>query len=136
MTTRRGFLAQSLALASAPAIFGQSAKLGWRVGVIGHTGRGNYGHGLDVVWNLLKEARIGAVADAHDGGLAKAGKKLKVEKGYEDYREMLRKEKPDVVEKQTSPHHGDHWLRRITSGAVPCLAGRGCLWARQKSGGW
>ena len=41
------------------------------MGVIGHTGRGNYGHGLDVVWNLLDETSIGAVADANEGGLAK-----------------------------------------------------------------
>ena len=36
----------------------------YRVGVIGHTGRGNYGHGLDVVRNSLPGCEIVAVADA------------------------------------------------------------------------
>ena len=35
------------------------------MGVIGHTGRGNYGHGLDTVWQKLPDTEIEAVADAH-----------------------------------------------------------------------
>ena len=70
MTTRRTFLAQSLALTTAPALFGQADKPTWKVCVIGHTGRGNYGHGLDVVWNLLNETTIVAVADANAVGRA------------------------------------------------------------------
>ncbi|MFP6900875.1 MAG: Gfo/Idh/MocA family oxidoreductase [Opitutales bacterium] len=118
MTTRRGFLAQSLALASAPAILGQAKNPAWRVGVIGHTGRGNYGHGLDVVWNLLKETSIVAVADANKGGLAKAQKKLEVEKAYANYRDMLSKEKPDIV--AVCPRHVDQRVPMITAA---CEAG-------------
>ena len=36
----------------------------YRVGVIGHTGRGNYGHGLDTVWGHLPGCELVAVADA------------------------------------------------------------------------
>ena len=36
----------------------------YRVAVIGHTGRGNYGHGLDVVWREIANVQIVAVADA------------------------------------------------------------------------
>lgn len=118
MTTRRTFLAQSLAVAAAPAILGQSAKRGFRVGVIGHTGRGNFGHGLDVVWNLLDGTSIAAVADANAGGLAKAGKRLKVEKGYDDYREMLEREKPEIV--AVCPRHVDQRVPMITAA---CEAG-------------
>ena len=49
----------------------------YRIGVIGHTGRGNYGHGLDSVWLQLPNCKIVAVADANEKGLAAAAKKLK-----------------------------------------------------------
>jgi predicted dehydrogenase len=113
MTTRRSFLAHSLAVASAPVLLGQPSKRGFRVGVIGHTGRGNFGHGLDVVWNLLNETSIVAVADANAGGLAKAKKKLKVDKTYADYRQMLQKEKPDIV--AVCPRHVDQRVPMITA---------------------
>ena len=44
--------------------------------VIGHTGRGNYGHGLDTVWLAVPECRVVAVADADETGLAAAVKRL------------------------------------------------------------
>ncbi len=37
----------------------------YRVGIIGHTGRGNYGHGLDRVWEEVERAEVIAVADPH-----------------------------------------------------------------------
>ena len=58
-----------------------------RVAVIGHTGRGNYGHGLDVVWQQIEGVQIVAVADANRAGLANELKKLKIERGYADFRE-------------------------------------------------
>jgi predicted dehydrogenase len=69
----------------------------YRVGVIGHTGRGNYGHGLDRVWTALPETQVVAVADPHEAGRKAELTALGVEKGYADYREMLDKEKLDVV---------------------------------------
>ena len=44
----------------------------YRIGVIGHTGRGDYGHGIDVVWKEIPNAKIVAVADADPNGLAAA----------------------------------------------------------------
>ena len=113
MRTRRSFVTQGMVLASAPAILGQKAKAKWRVGVIGHTGRGNFGHGLDMVWNLLEETTITSVADADPRGLAKAKKRLQVEKAFTDYREMLAKEKPDVV--AVCPRHVDQRVPMITA---------------------
>ena len=68
-----------------------------RVGVIGHTGRGNYGHGLDTVWLEIDQAEIVAVADAHDAGRVKAMDRLHTGKGFADYRKMLDETEPDVV---------------------------------------
>ena len=68
-----------------------------RVGVIGHTGRGNYGHGLDTVWLHMPETQIVGVADAHEAGLKSAASRLKAPQAYADYRELLDKEKPEIV---------------------------------------
>jgi predicted dehydrogenase len=69
----------------------------YRVAVIGHTGRGNYGHGLDTVWVGFPGVEIVGVADADPAGLAKAVARLKAPKGYADYRQMLDQLKPDLV---------------------------------------
>ncbi len=69
----------------------------YRVAVIGSTGRGNYGHGLDVVWRDLPQAELVAVADDHPEGLDAAKARLGIETGYADYRKMLTEVKPDIV---------------------------------------
>jgi predicted dehydrogenase len=68
-----------------------------RVAVIGRTGRGDYGHGLDDVWGTVEGVELVAVADDNKTGLAAAAKKLKVDKAFADYRQMLDEVKPEVV---------------------------------------
>ncbi|MGE3808552.1 MAG: Gfo/Idh/MocA family protein [Gemmataceae bacterium] len=69
----------------------------YRVAVIGRTGKGNYGHGLDVVWKRLPNVEVVAVADEDEKGRAAAAKRLDVKNAYADYRQMLDKEKPQIV---------------------------------------
>jgi predicted dehydrogenase len=69
----------------------------YRIGVIGHTGRGNYGHGIDTVWLEVPQCEIVAVADPDEQGRAKAVERLKVPKAYADYEQMLDEAKPDIV---------------------------------------
>ncbi len=69
----------------------------YRAAVIGRTGRGNYGHQLDLVWKHIPNAQLVAVADENPDGLKKAAERLGVKAAYADYREMLRQERPDVV---------------------------------------
>jgi len=69
----------------------------YRVGVIGHTGRGDYGHGLDTVWLSMPQCEIVGVADADPGGLKKTVKKLNAPAGFSDYRKLLEKARPDIV---------------------------------------
>lgn len=69
----------------------------YRIGVIGRTGRGDYGHDLDTAFLEVPNARIVAVADDDKVGLAAEAKKLGVEAAFADYREMLDKAKPDIV---------------------------------------
>ena len=69
----------------------------YRVTVIGRTGRGNYGHGLDVVWRQIANAQIVAVADENEAGRNAAQKRLGAKNAYPDYRDMLKKERPQIV---------------------------------------
>lgn len=68
-----------------------------RAAIIGHTGRGDYGHGLDLIFNDLPHVEVVAVADPDETGRAAAAKKSKAARQYADYREMLAKEKPQLV---------------------------------------
>src|SRR5262249_29868202 len=69
----------------------------YRVAVIGRTGKGNYGHGRDVVWNAVETVEVVAVADEDEKGRAAAATRLKAKNAYADYRAMLEKEKPQIV---------------------------------------
>jgi predicted dehydrogenase len=69
----------------------------YRVAIIGRTGRGNYGHGLDVVWRNFDNVQVVAVADDNPQGLAEARQRTGAQNAYADYREMLRRERPDIV---------------------------------------
>ena len=101
VSTRRDFLWKASALSAAAAshsrAVGVSVKSKYRAAVIGHTGRGNYGHGLDKVWNDVPGVQVVAVADAHPEGLKQTVQALHDVKGYADYHEMLEMEKPDLV---------------------------------------
>lgn len=100
--SRRHWLAGAIgsttlaATACAPGVPAPVAKK-YRVGIIGHTGRGDYGHGLDVAWLDIPQAEIVAVADPDAQGLAEAVKRLGSPQGFADYREMLEKTRPDFV---------------------------------------
>jgi predicted dehydrogenase len=116
---RRRFLSATAAagLALAARAAGPGTRL--RVAVIGHTGRGNYGHGLDTMWLQLPETEIVAVADADAKGLEGALKKLKVSQGFADYRRMLGETKPDIVAvcPRHIDQHRDMALAAIEAGA-------------------
>ncbi|MCS7313876.1 MAG: hypothetical protein RMI94_00475 [Bryobacterales bacterium] len=69
----------------------------WRVAVIGRTGRGCYGRGLDTVGKLAPNVRIGAAPNEDPAGLRKVVERLGAAAAYLDCPEMLRRERPDVV---------------------------------------
>ncbi len=72
---------------------------------MGHTGRGNFGHGLDKVWLQIPEAELCAVSDGNEAGLAKQLKALGINQGYSDYRKMLAEVRPEFV--SVCPRHVD-----------------------------
>lgn len=69
----------------------------YRAAVIGRTGRGDYGHGLDLALLEQPQVKVVAVADDHAQGRAAAAERLRVVNAYPDYREMLDRERPQLV---------------------------------------
>ena len=90
----------------------------YRAAVIGATQRGNYGHGHDTVFKDLDRVEYVAIADANPEGLKKTGAKAGITNLYADYREMLAKEKPDLVA------IGPRWVdQRVDMVEAACDAG-------------
>lgn len=102
-TSAAGFLA----VAGAPALLGQSSvKL--KAAVIGHTGRGDYGHGLESIFQNRPNIELVGLADPDPAGRAKTAAKIGAPRTYADYRELLAKERPQLVSlamRQSDQHH-------------------------------
>lgn len=69
----------------------------YRVGVIGRTGFGDYGHGLDTAFVGVERAEIVAVADEDVAGRRLAARRSRAPRTYADYRQMLDGEALDIV---------------------------------------
>lgn len=107
LTTAPGIILSSPLLLSALGNEGSKQS----VAIIGHTGRGGFGHGLDTVWTRFPETEIVAVADANPAGLEEEKKKLNVKNGFSDYHVMLEQVKPDFA--AVCPRHIDQHLDMI-----------------------
>src|SRR3954468_2953206 len=104
MIGRRGFLKSvslfSLAAASTrgfPAESHPDSKKRYRAAIIGHTGAGNYGHELDMLFTDDPRIELNAIADPDDVGRKKAMQRSKALREYSDYRTLLEREKPQPV---------------------------------------
>lgn len=123
---RRQFLSGS-SLAIAAAAFPASPQAAgadsdaMTVAAIGHTGRGNFGHGLDTVWLHVPGVQVVAAADPDERGLAAELKKLKIERGFADYRRMLSEVKPDIV--AVCPRHADQHRDMVVAAAQSGVKG-------------
>jgi predicted dehydrogenase len=87
----------------------------YRAALIGHTGAGNYGHEWDTTFNGFDSVEVAAVADVNEAGRRKAVERSHAKRAYADYREMLQKEKPDLV--VICPRTLDLRLEMITAAA-------------------
>jgi predicted dehydrogenase len=102
--TRRDFVKAS-ALAYAGAPFVGAAAQGpadqpagtYRACVIGHTGRGSYGHGLDMAFRKIPNVTVVGVADPDEKGRLSTARRTGAARAYADYRAMLEKERPHLV---------------------------------------
>src|SRR5450432_1400782 len=69
----------------------------YRVGIIGSTPHGGYGHGMDTAFRDAELFEVVGIADDDAAGLAAAGQRLGVADLYADYRDLLAKQKPEIV---------------------------------------
>src|SRR5207248_1955511 len=65
--------------------------------IIGRTGKGDYGHGLDLIFNGREGIQVVAIADPIPSGRAQAAARCRAMRQYDDYRLMLEKEKPRLI---------------------------------------
>lgn len=119
---RRRFLNQTTCLLATAALLPAhthipSEKL--RIAIIGHTGRGDFGHEMDTLWLDIENTEIVGVSDQDPDGLRKAAARLGDVPAFSDYREMLAKTRPDAI--SIAPRHIDQrremLLAALQSGA-------------------
>jgi predicted dehydrogenase len=106
---RRDFLQRTTATAA--LLTGVTRAAGNRTytaAVIGHTAHGNFGHNLDLIFNDRPGIDVVAVADPDEKGRASAQQRTRARRSYADFREMLEKERPQLVcvaPRWTDQHH-------------------------------
>ena len=69
----------------------------YRAAAIGHTGAGNFGHGLHIAYENIENVEFIAVSDPDAEGREKAAAEAGALRSYADYRDMLDKEELDIV---------------------------------------
>ncbi|MDA3924189.1 MAG: Gfo/Idh/MocA family oxidoreductase [Kiritimatiellae bacterium] len=93
---RREFIAVSSAAVAATTVGAQSKKK-YKACIIGDSKMGGYGHCMEHAFGLRDDVATVALADPDESGRVKYAKIVGVERSYADYREMLEKERPDLV---------------------------------------
>lgn len=93
---RRNFMAVSAATAAATTVGAQS-KRKYKACIIGDSKQGQYGHSMEHAFALRDDVATVAVADPVESERVKYAKIVGAERHYADYREMLEKERPDLV---------------------------------------
>ena len=83
----------------------------YRAAAIGRTGGGGYGHGLHKAFEELDNVEFVALADEDEEGRCKAQEDTGVPRAYSDYREMLRRERPEIV--SVGPRWADCHLEMV-----------------------
>lgn len=80
----------------------------FRAAIIGHTGSGDYGHGLDLAFSQLPQVEVVAVADPNSEGRRVAAARSGALRQYDEYQAMLRQERPELVAVASRHVDGHH----------------------------
>jgi len=94
---RRQFLAAAITAALTTQATGETPVPRFTAAIIGHSGHGDYGHSVDQIFTNRDDVQLVALADPVAEGRARAMQRSKAPRSYENYREMLAKEKPQLV---------------------------------------
>src|ERR1043165_4113352 len=100
LQNRRAFVKNAAITTTVTALgsvaFGAESRKRARVkipaAIIGHTGKGDYGHGLDLIFNDRAQIEVVGIADPVASGRSAAATRCKALHQYDDYRVMLEKE--------------------------------------------
>lgn len=87
---------------------GADAAPALKAAVIGLTGRGDYGHGLDLIFQGRPGIELVALADPDAEGRRKAAARIQAPRQYADFGELLERERPRLVSvamRQSDQHH-------------------------------
>ncbi len=93
----------------------------FKVAVVGHTGRGNFGHGLDSMWANVEGVEVVAICDAGAGAKGVDISRYPQAKPYADYRRMLLEIKPEIV--AIGPRHVDQHFEMSVAAAQAGVRG-------------
>src|SRR5688572_32971976 len=107
MPTRRTFLSTAAVLAT-PSLLRAATLQRHRAVIIGATGKGDYGHGLDLIFDNLPNVELIALADPDEHVRANAQAHTSPKRTHADYREMPDNEKHTLVSnapRWTDQHH-------------------------------
>ncbi len=96
---RRVFLAGAAAATASLGLraAAQDSPKTYRACIIGDSKEGGYGHDMHLAFDLNPRVQVVGLADPDEEGRAKYGAECKATTLYADYKEMLEKEKPDLV---------------------------------------
>ena len=115
---RREFIVASSVMATTARAHAQTKKK-YKACVIGDSKKGGYGHWIHHAFTLRDDVATVAVADPVESGRAKHAKEVGAERTYADYREMLDKERPDLVAigPRCTVNHREYFLACAEAGA-------------------
>jgi predicted dehydrogenase len=110
--TRRDFLQLTATVGAvvigSPESLGAESSTPLKAAVIGHTGAGDYGHGLEGIFASRPNITVVALADPDAAGRARTAARIGAPRSYADYREMLATERPQLVSlamRHADQHH-------------------------------
>ena len=98
---RRTFLAAAASLPATTLLsrhaLGAADSKKLRACVIGDSKQGEYGHSIHLCFAMQDSVEVVGLADPDDAGRRSHAEQARALRSYADYREMLEKEKPDLV---------------------------------------
>jgi len=120
--SRRDFIRTGAAFSLGAGLGRRSASAvgkKYRACIIGDSKQGGYGHELHLAWSARDDVEVVALADPDEEGRRQHVCEVGVERAYADYREMLEKERPDLVSvgPRWTIHHRDYLLACAEVGA-------------------
>jgi predicted dehydrogenase len=118
LSSRREFILSAVGTVGAGRLFGAAAPP-LRAAVIGHTGRGDYGHGLEKIFAGRLGIELVGLADPVAVNRTRVANQIGAPRAYSDWRELLAQERPQLISlaMRHADQHAEIALGCLRSGA-------------------